>query len=112
MKTNNIRKLVPINYVRNLYKNLDCLESVTDFFFFFFFCVCMQKKKKKKIVIQSIHFLTFGQEIRNITFFYLGLRLCWAVIGVKALIKLDISCESSARQLIHMECQALFSFER
>ena len=54
-----------------------CPGSVTDFFFFmclgsvtdfFFVCVYKKKKKKKKKEKYSLHFLTIGQEIRNITF--------------------------------------------
>ena len=38
MKTDNIRKLVRTNHVTNIYKNRDCLGSVTHFFHFFFVC--------------------------------------------------------------------------
>ena len=50
MKTDNIRKLVRTNYVTNIYKNREC-----------------QVLKKN----YSWHiFLTVGQEIGNITFFF------------------------------------------
>ena len=69
-------------YLKNIYKNQDCLGSVADLFFFFFFFCRVQKQ------ITVAEFLSVGWEIGKITFLFKA----YCFLFVKLIISLSKIC--------------------